>query len=459
GDVIGTAVNFQYAGITHHTMAFLGIPFAENTGGEKRFRKPEASKGWQAAFNATHKRSTCCQEITSGNERIISSFANTTEDCLHLNIWVPTDCMEGIQTYPVVFWVYGGGFEYGGNNYDVYDGRYISGFGKVVVVVPNYRVNAFGFLNAQTQDVPGNMGMHDVILAYRWVLEHIGSFGGDRENIVIAGQSAGSVIAGLLMMSPILPSSFFSKAYLMSGSVFTMLPENSNDFARENFDNLAKEANCSMETTTETLRCLRGKTSEEILAAHLRTKQMFSPSYFDDILPSDIKTLIKSFNASNKTILLSTTRSDGSAFFESMFKDVVAEGLEFSPTMLTEKYPSIFENVDMKMLERVLASFGGAYNISQDDYMGWKEIFTDILFRCVMEYMGKLFDDKGATVYFQEFWPKPSFVDSSGVYASHADDVYMLFGYPFLYPLLATDIERKTSLRMIAALAAFAKQG
>lgn len=113
----------------------------------------------------------------------------------------------------------------------------------------------------------------------------------------------------------------------------------------------------------------------------------------------------------------------------------------------------------MKMLERVLASFGGAYNISQDDYMGWKEIFTDVLFRCVMEYMGKLFEDRGATVYFQEFWPKPSFVDSSGVYASHADDVYMLFGYPFLYPFLATDIERKTSLRMIGALAAFANEG
>ncbi|XP_040073109.1 carboxylesterase 1C-like [Ixodes scapularis] len=91
--------------------------------------------------------------------------------------------------------------------------------------------------------------------------------------------------------------------------------------------------------------------------------------------------------------------------------------------------------------------------------MGWKEIFTDVLYRCVMELMGKLFDQQGATVYFQEFWPKPSFVNSSGVYASHADDVYMLFGYPFLYPLLATDIERKTSLRMIGTLAAFAKDG
>ncbi|EEC11005.1 acetylcholinesterase, putative, partial [Ixodes scapularis] len=433
--------------------AFLGVPFAENTGGEKRFRKPEAKKRWQAVFNAMYKRSPCCQELTSGKELFMASLSDTTEDCLHLNIWVPTDCMEGIQRYPVVFWVYGGGFEYGGNNYDVYDGRYISGFGNLVVVVPNYRINAFGFLNAQTQDVPGNMGLHDVILAYRWVLDHIGRFGGDRENIVLAGQSTGSIIAGLLMMSPILPSSFFSKAYLMSGSVFMKLQENSNETALENFNKLANEANCSMTTTTETVSCLRAKTSEEVLAAHLRTKHMFSPSYFDEILPSDIKSLIKSFNASNKRLMLSTTRLDGSAYFDSKFRDVVEQELEFTPTMLKDKYPSMFDNVYM------LASSGGAYNISQDDYMGWKEIFTDVLYRCVMELMGKLFDQQGATVYFQEFWPKPSFVNSSGVYASHADDVYMLFGYPFLYPLLATDIERKTSLRMIGTLAAFARDG
>ncbi|XP_040071799.1 acetylcholinesterase-1-like [Ixodes scapularis] len=253
GDVIGTAMNFQNAGSTHHTIAFLGVPFAENTGGEKRFGKPEAKKRWQTVFNATYKRSPCCQELTSGKELFRASLSDTTEDCLHLNIWVPTDCMEGIQRYPVVFWVYGGGFEYGGNNYDIYDGRYMSGFGNLVVVVPNYRINAFGFLNVETQDVPGNMGFHDVILAYRWVLDHIGRFGGDRENIVLAGQSAGSIIAGLLMMSPILPPSFFSKAYLMSGSVFMKLQENSNETALENFNKLANEANCSMTTTTETL--------------------------------------------------------------------------------------------------------------------------------------------------------------------------------------------------------------
>ncbi|KAG0413422.1 hypothetical protein HPB47_009426 [Ixodes persulcatus] len=66
---------------------------------------------------------------------------------------------------------------------------------------------------------------------------------------------------------------------------------------------------------------------------------------------------------------------------------------------------------------------------------------------------------KATNDLYLQFWPKPSFVDSSRVYASHADDVYMLFGYPFLYPLLATDIERKTSLRMIGALAAFANEG
>ncbi|EEC20283.1 acetylcholinesterase, putative [Ixodes scapularis] len=459
GQVMGLPVNFQHAGHTYHTTAFLGIPFADNTGGTRRFKKPNIYHGWEGVFNATYTRKPCCQRIMKGQEKYISALANNTEDCLHLNIWVPTDCMQRIQKIPVMFWVYGGGFVFGGNNIDVYDGRYIAGFGNLIVVVPNYRVGSFGFLNAQTEDVPGNMGMHDVIAAYRWVRDHIGSFGGDRENIILAGQSAGSIISGLLMISPAFPLTLFSKAYLMSGSVFTLLPENSNDSAAENFQKIAKEANCWMTTTAESLYCLRARTSAEIIAAEHSTKQIFSPSHYDEILPSDINTLFKNVNASNKTILLSTTRLDGSDFFESLFKDVVDQGLKVTPSTLKSKYPSFFKNVSPNMIGWMLASFGGVYNISQDEDMGWREIFTDVLFRCPMESMGKEFDNKGATVFFQEFWPKPSFRNSSVEHASHADDVFMLFGYPFLYPSLATDIERQTSLRMIETLAAFSRDG
>ncbi|XP_040359639.2 acetylcholinesterase [Ixodes scapularis] len=91
--------------------------------------------------------------------------------------------------------------------------------------------------------------------------------------------------------------------------------------------------------------------------------------------------------------------------------------------------------------------------------MGWKELLGDILFRCPMHSMGELLIKKGATVYFQEILPKPSFSVFSAEYAAHSEDVFMLFGYSFLYPWLATDDDRNTTLRMIRTLADFAREG
>uniref|UniRef100_A0A0K8R466 Putative esterase and lipase n=1 Tax=Ixodes ricinus TaxID=34613 RepID=A0A0K8R466_IXORI len=91
--------------------------------------------------------------------------------------------------------------------------------------------------------------------------------------------------------------------------------------------------------------------------------------------------------------------------------------------------------------------------------MGWKELIGDILFRCPMQFMWEALSEKGANVYLQEIWSKPSFSVFSAEYAGHAEDVFMLFGYSFLYPFLATDEDRDTTLRMIRTLADFAWEG
>uniref|UniRef100_A0A0K8R3L2 Putative acetylcholinesterase/butyrylcholinesterase n=1 Tax=Ixodes ricinus TaxID=34613 RepID=A0A0K8R3L2_IXORI len=70
GKVMGLPVNFQHAGHTYHTTAFLGIPFAENTGGTRRFKKPIIYHGWEGVFNATYRRKPCCQRIMQGKRKI-----------------------------------------------------------------------------------------------------------------------------------------------------------------------------------------------------------------------------------------------------------------------------------------------------------------------------------------------------------------------------------------------------
>ncbi|KAG0427548.1 hypothetical protein HPB47_025406 [Ixodes persulcatus] len=196
-----------------------------------------------------------------------------------------------------------------------------------------------------------------------------------------------------------------------------------------------------------------------ILNAELKSNILFTPSYYDDILPVKLTELLHDIEAINKTVLLSSTRSDGAGYFELAFLDVVEQNLTFTPALLSQTFPTIFDKIDNDTLYGILDLLPGPYNISQDNYMGWKELLGDILFRCPMHFMGEALSGKGASVYVQEIWSKPSFSVFSAEYAGHAEDVFMLFGYSFLYPFLATDKDRDTTLRMIRTLADFAWEG
>lgn len=67
--------------------------------------------------------------------------------------------------------------------------RHFSALGDVVGVAINYRLNVFGFLAADQPEHPGNLGLHDQILALRWVQENIRVFGGDPAKVTVFGES------------------------------------------------------------------------------------------------------------------------------------------------------------------------------------------------------------------------------------------------------------------------------
>lgn len=71
---------------------------------------------------------------------------------------------------------------------------------KAIVVLPGYRVNAFGFLAGKeledearaNGETYSNFGFWDQRTALEWVHDRIVSFGGNQDNITVAGYSAGS---------------------------------------------------------------------------------------------------------------------------------------------------------------------------------------------------------------------------------------------------------------------------
>ena len=104
-------------------------------------------------------------------------------------------------------WIYGGGFTGGSGGQQWYDGEDLAAKGPVIVTF-NYRLGALGFFahpelaKEAGHSGSGNYGMMDAIGVLQWVKKNISAFGGDPNNVTIAGESAGAIMIGALVGSP-----------------------------------------------------------------------------------------------------------------------------------------------------------------------------------------------------------------------------------------------------------------
>jgi len=57
-------------------------------------------------------------------------------------------------------------------------------------------------MTTESEDVPGNAGLKDIVMALRWVKQNIGAFGGDPDKVCIFGESAGGAAVQYLLLSP-----------------------------------------------------------------------------------------------------------------------------------------------------------------------------------------------------------------------------------------------------------------
>jgi len=101
----------------------------------------------------------------------------------------------------------------------VYDGEGLAKKGLVVVTFTTRR--RFGFsCSPELTKESGNQSQETTVCwircALRWVHENIASFGGDENNVTIAGQSAGSISVHDLTASP-LARGLFHRAIAESG--------------------------------------------------------------------------------------------------------------------------------------------------------------------------------------------------------------------------------------------------
>ncbi|MBR4827639.1 MAG: carboxylesterase family protein [Oscillospiraceae bacterium] len=200
---------------------FKGVPFAAPPVGDLRWKRPQPVEPWEGVrkadaftpvpWQAPHKKGSF-YDVEWGNEPFECS-----EDCLYVNIWTPAKSAD--EKLPVAVWIYGGGFMSGFAHEREFDGEAFASK-NVIYVSINYRLHVFGYLAHPELDKEsgrsGNYGLYDQIAAVTWVHENIDAFGGDPENIMVFGQSAGAGSTISLFCSPLMKG-VMHKAVVHSG--------------------------------------------------------------------------------------------------------------------------------------------------------------------------------------------------------------------------------------------------
>lgn len=203
---------------------YKGIPFAQPPIGDLRWKEPQPVKNWEGTRKADHFAPRAMQLPLFSDMNFRSD--SMSEDCLYLNIWTPAK--TGKEELPVLVYFYGGGRTAGDGSEYRYDGESMARRGIVSITI-NYRLGVFGFLahpdlsKESAHHASGNYGFMDQTEALRWVHKNISAFGGNPDNITIAGESAGSFSVCAQVISP-LPRNLFAGAIGESGSVLSMKP-------------------------------------------------------------------------------------------------------------------------------------------------------------------------------------------------------------------------------------------
>jgi carboxylesterase type B len=258
--------------------AFYNIPYAKPAVGELRFEPPqEYTEKWTGVRNATVRGNKCIQNRKGMTE------IQGSEDCHYLNVYTPKlpetnrrgrgrgQAGRGrgrrgrgrqIKLLPVMFYMFGGGFKGGqGSNYG---GDYMLDK-DVVIVLPEWRLGAMGYLSTGDEVISGNMGFKDQVMALKWVQKNIERFNGDPGKVTIFGNSAGAMSVHAHLLSN-MSRGLFHRAISQSGVALTapngILMEN----PREKTNMVGKYVGCPDLVDSKALaKCLKEADAADVL--------------------------------------------------------------------------------------------------------------------------------------------------------------------------------------------------
>lgn len=228
-DPVAKAVSGAYIGKKDDKVVrFLGITYAK----AERWKKATPVKDSTEFFEAWYFGNSEIQPESSHN--ILTEF-NQDEDCLNLNIW--TSKLEANASKPVFVYFHGGDGRYGGSANPLYHLKNIAkAIPDAVFVSINYRFGVLGVIDFASSNLPDKdeyndstaLSLLDQVEALKWIKKNISAFGGDPDNITVAGDSAGGSDICLLAATNE-AKGLFKRAFIMCAS--TIDTSDNNDKA------------------------------------------------------------------------------------------------------------------------------------------------------------------------------------------------------------------------------------
>jgi para-nitrobenzyl esterase len=337
GEVIATTSGKVEGFVRGGVLEFRGIPYAAPVSGEARWSLPQPAAPWTGVLPAMHFGGACPQAARYGlTER------SDEENCLTLNISLPT--IKAAKR-PVLVWIHGGAFVGGAASLYRLD-RLAKGMDAVVVSV-NYRLGVFGFMAppAGTSGAGHVLGLEDQRLAMRWVKANIAAFGGDPENITLAGESAGAASVCMHLQAPEHTKGLFHRAIIQSGACATPLRSlaQAEAFAAK----VAKEADCT------DLACLKTLDTQALIAAGSRAAKgellAFAPFTGNATQPNAIMAALESGQFLHVPVLNGFTRDEMRLY--------VGYDVQAGARITAESYPAAIRSIYGDKADKVLARY------------------------------------------------------------------------------------------------------
>ncbi|XP_045886780.1 neuroligin-3a isoform X2 [Micropterus dolomieu] len=450
---------------------YLGVPYAASPVGEKRFMPPEPPSSWSGIKNATHFAPVCPQNIHNAvpeimmpvwftfNLDIVTTYIQDQhEDCLYLNIYVPTEDVKRISkecarkpnkkmcrkgdirdtgAKPVMVYIHGGSYMEGTGN--MIDGSVLASYGNVIVITLNYRVGVLGFLSTGDQAAKGNYGLLDQIQALRWISENIGFFGGDSNRITVFGSGIGASCVSLLTLSHH-SEGLFHRAIIQSGSALSSWAVNYQPVKYTRL--LAEKVGCNVLDTLDMVDCLRKKSSRELVEQDIQPARYhvaFGPVIDGDVIPDDPEILMEQGEFLNYDIMLGVNQGEGLRFVENVVDSedgVSGNDFDFS---VSDFVDSLYGYPEGKDTLRETIKFMYTDWADRDNPETRRKtlvaLFTDHQWVEPSVVTADLHARYGSPTYFYAFYHhcqsmmKPAWSD-----AAHGDEVPYVFGIPMIGP-------------------------